>query len=104
MSEHKPYTYVTTSIDKDTTRLGIDFYTADLWVSVLDIGGKRPALTVSSREARVLVSSTGGGPITDQDLRIAREIADAAARYLADCERLHAAQTVIPGSTDEAAA
>ncbi|MFF4623675.1 hypothetical protein [Nonomuraea jabiensis] len=33
------------------------------------------------------------GPVTDNDLTVAREIFNAAARYLADCERLHSGES-----------
>ncbi|MBE3012292.1 hypothetical protein IL992_24315 [Microbispora sp. NEAU-D428] len=46
------------------------------------------------------VSTTGAGPVSAEDLDIAREIFNAAARYLADCERLHAEHAQV---TDSAA-
>ncbi len=54
------------------------------------------------------ISTTGAGPVTDADLATAREIFTAAARYLADCEQLHAEQTAddkdaIPDATGPAA-
>ncbi|MEU8386279.1 hypothetical protein [Streptosporangium sp. NPDC048865] len=106
MSEHIPYTHASVSIDEDGTRLDVSFYTPDVSARALGGGRDRPFLTLSSREAHVTVSTTGAGPVTEQDVNLARQIADAAARYLADCERLHADQATnptLPG-LDEAAA
>ncbi|WP_055483086.1 hypothetical protein [Sphaerimonospora mesophila] len=92
-----PYTYVTVSIDSDEApRVGVSFYTPGLRVSagVLDSG--RPYLDVSSKTADVSISTTGAGAVTSTDLEIARQIFTAAARYLADCERLHADQLATP--------
>ncbi|MBB2914812.1 hypothetical protein FHS43_006124 [Streptosporangium becharense] len=94
MTEPVPYTFVTASIDEAGTRLGISFRTSDLAVSVLGADRHRPTLDISGLQARVSISTTGGGPVTDQDLTLARQLADAAARYLAVCERLHADQSV----------
>ena len=44
----------------------------------------------------MVISTTGGGPVTEQDVTLARQLADAAARYLADCERLHTEQSTNP--------
>ncbi|MFF5109075.1 hypothetical protein [Streptosporangium sp. NPDC000509] len=106
MSERTPYTRASVSIDEDGTRIDLAFYTPDLSVMALGVGRERPFLNLSSREAQVMISTTGGGPVTEQDVILARQIADAAARYLADCERLRtdqAATPVLPG-LDEVAA
>ncbi|MBB2908765.1 hypothetical protein FHS43_000011 [Streptosporangium becharense] len=92
MTEPAPYTFVTASIDEAGTRLGISFRTADLAVSVLGADRHRPVLDISGLQARVSISTTGGGPVTAQDLTLARQLADAATRYLTACERLHTDQ------------
>ncbi|MEV6866789.1 hypothetical protein AB0M44_38055 [Streptosporangium subroseum] len=96
MREHTPYTRAVVTLDEDGTRLDTAFRTPYLSVSALGADGGRPFLHLSSREAQVVISTTGGGPVTEQDVTLARQIADAAARYLADCERLHAQQPVTP--------
>ncbi len=50
----------------------------------------RPYLVLESDEADVTVSTTGAGSVPADDLDIAREIFNAAARYPADCERTYA--------------
>ncbi|WP_405142807.1 hypothetical protein OG589_35995 [Sphaerisporangium sp. NBC_01403] len=45
-------------------------------------------------------TTTGGGPVTEQDVTLARAIFNAAALYLADCERLRAEQSA--DSSDQA--
>ena len=97
MSEHLPYTTSPlATLDEDGTRLGVSFHTPDLSVSCAGLPSERPFLEPSSREAQVSISTTGGGPVTEQDVTLAREIFNAAARYLADCERLHTEQSTDP--------
>ncbi|MGN9787177.1 hypothetical protein ACTMTF_37535 [Nonomuraea sp. ZG12] len=104
MSEHRPYTYVTLSLRPDSEpHVGVSFHTPRLKVSAgLLVSTPRPYLEFSSQEANVHISTTGAGPVTDADLNIAREIFNAAARYLADCECLHAEQPA-KDATDTAA-
>ncbi|WP_055483140.1 hypothetical protein [Sphaerimonospora mesophila] len=108
-----PYTYVTVSIDTGgASRVGVSFYTPGLRVraDVLDSG--RPYLDISSKTADVSISTTGASVVTSSDLEAARQIFNAAARYLADCERLHDQQSAdlgpvsspSPVAGDEAAA
>ncbi|WP_440082707.1 hypothetical protein [Streptosporangium sp. LJ11] len=96
MREHLPYTRAVVTLDEDGTRLDTSFRTPHLSVMALVADGGRPFLHLSSREAQVIVSTTGGGPVTEQDVMLARQIADVAARYLADCERLHTEQSTNP--------
>lgn len=90
-----PYTYVTVSIESaGASRIGVFFHTPDLQVTadVLDSG--RPYLDITSPIAHVTISTMAAGPVT------------AAARYLADCERLHTGPSTSsqdPQATDSAA-
>ena len=106
-----PYTYVTVSIESaGASRIGVSFYTPELRVTagVLDLG--RPYLDITSPTANVTISTSGAGPVTSTDLEVARQIFNAAARYLADCERLHTGHesadsgTVSPSVSSGAAA
>ncbi|MEU5867125.1 hypothetical protein ABZ815_38540 [Nonomuraea sp. NPDC047529] len=94
MSERKPYTYVTLSMDTDSApHVGVSFHTSRLKARAgLLLSNPRPYLDFASPEANVHISTTGAGPVTDADLSTAREIFTAAARYLADCEQLHSEQ------------
>ena len=96
LDDHQPYTYVTATILDGNTRLGVSFHTADLSVIAMNIRGVRPCLCIGSAEGQLSISTTGGGPVTAQDVDLAREIADAAARYRDECERLHTAQAAVP--------
>jgi len=82
-------------------RIGISFYASITRARARVLESGRPYLVLQSDEADVTVSTTGAaGPVTAADLDIAREIFNAAARYLADCERLHTEHTKV---TDSAA-
>ncbi|GAA3077268.1 hypothetical protein [Streptosporangium carneum] len=94
--DYRPYTYVTASIHEGNTRLGVSFHTAELSVIAMNVHGIRPYLCIGSAEGQLSISTTGGGPVTSADLDLAREIADAAARYRDECERLHTGQAVVP--------
>ncbi|MEV0145201.1 MULTISPECIES: hypothetical protein [unclassified Nonomuraea] len=97
------YTYVTLTMEPNSTpRLSVSFHTADLRVNAGVLDELRPYLNISSGEAGVWISTTGAGHVTDADLNTARQLFDAAARYLADCERLHSQQSA-KGATDAAA-
>ncbi|MEV1248573.1 hypothetical protein [Nonomuraea sp. NPDC049750] len=85
-------------------RLIVSFHTSEVRVAARVIDERRPYLAFSTSEADVSVSTTGGGPVTDADLALAREIYSAAARYLADCERLHAEQSATGKAIDQTAA
>jgi hypothetical protein len=100
MSDHPPYTYASALIDEGRTSVALSIYTPHLDVRCLGIKeGDRPSLSLSTPEARVSISTTGAGPVTTGDVDLARKIFAAAARYLAECERLHAAipAPVLPG-------
>ncbi|TMR25597.1 hypothetical protein ETD86_00230 [Nonomuraea turkmeniaca] len=104
MSEHRPYTYVTLSMMPESTPyVGVSFHTPHLKVSAgMLLSNPRPYLELRSSEANVHISTTGAGPVTDADLDLARQIFNAAARYLADCECLYAEQS--PQDAAESAA
>ncbi|MEV4473394.1 hypothetical protein [Nonomuraea sp. NPDC049504] len=104
MSEPRPYTYVTLSMQPDCApHVGVSFHTPRLKVRAgLLLSNPRPYLDFASHEANVHISTTGAGPVTEDDLTRARDIFNAAARYLADCEQLHAEQSA-KDATDTAA-
>ncbi|GHE30272.1 hypothetical protein GCM10017673_36170 [Streptosporangium violaceochromogenes] len=86
--EHKPYSYIVTTVCEGVTQVSVSFYTADLHLMVLGAEDGRPTLGLYGSEGQVTISTTGGGPVTPADVALAREIFQAAARYLAECERL----------------
>ncbi|MFG1690329.1 hypothetical protein ACGFNP_60005 [Nonomuraea sp. NPDC049269] len=99
-----PYTNVTLCVSPgETTRLDVSFYTSKIHIYNLLLA-ERPVLDLTTTEAAVSISTTGGGSVTDADLAFARELFAATARYLSDCERLHAIQadTVTNDGTSKA--
>ncbi|MBE3016302.1 hypothetical protein IL992_45235 [Microbispora sp. NEAU-D428] len=98
----RPYTHLSMSIDPgERPRIGISFYASITRARARVLESGRPYLVLESDEADVTVSTAGAaGPVTADDLDIAREIFNAAARYLADCERIHAEHAQV---TDSAA-
>ncbi|NUW43642.1 hypothetical protein [Nonomuraea rhodomycinica] len=51
-----------------------------------------PFLNIEHAGARVSIGLTHGSEVAEQHVRFARGLLDAAAAFLADCERLHAEQ------------
>ncbi|GLW10332.1 hypothetical protein Misp01_54600 [Microtetraspora sp. NBRC 13810] len=96
-----PYTYVTMSINPGgPAYLGVSFYSADIQVRASTVDSGRPYLDIACNTVHVQISTAGAGPVTDRDLDLARQIRDAASRYLADCQRLHlTARSADPGDT-----
>ncbi|TLP66064.1 hypothetical protein [Microbispora triticiradicis] len=89
-----PYTYLTIAITSDERpRVTVGFHTPALRAVVRRLESGRPFLVLESDEAYVSISTTGAGPATANDVETARQIFNAAARYLADCERMHADQS-----------
>ncbi|MER6949978.1 hypothetical protein ABZ297_44620 [Nonomuraea sp. NPDC005983] len=100
-----PYTYVTLSVHGDEKpQMHVSFHTPEISVNLLTVEDVRPVLHLSTREADVMISTTGAGPVTDHDVTLAREIFNAAAQYLADCERLYSGQSATGKATDQTAA
>jgi hypothetical protein len=98
-NQREPYTHLRASIDDGTTCLDVSFYTPELAITVFCVDQQRACLDISSREGQVSISSTGGGPVTEADICLARELAHAAARYLSECERLYARRHISRGFT-----
>jgi hypothetical protein len=95
MSQHQPCTFVSMSLCPGSApHVSISFHTPHLKARAgLVLDDTRPFLEFYSSEADVHISTTtGAGPVTEADVNTAREIFTAAARYLAECERLHAEQ------------
>lgn len=93
-----PYTYLTIAITSDERpQVRVAFYTPGLRADVRTLESGRPYLVLESDEAYVSISTTGAGPATASDVETARRIFEAAARYLAECERMHAEQSANSG-------
>ena len=89
----QPYTLLSMSIDPgERPRIRISLCGSIIRARARVLESGRPYLALESDEADVTVTTTGSGPVTAKDLDIARQIFSAAARYLADCERMHAEQ------------
>jgi hypothetical protein len=60
-----------------------------------------PILTIHDGPADITITNPGRGEATGDDVAFARELADAAARYLAEVERLAAADRAAIPADDE---
>jgi hypothetical protein len=93
MSDSGGRTYTTLSADLgEPVRVGVSFYLdGRAWFSVPGAGTDSPHLHVSHGDVSVGFGPCVPGQVTAEDARIARELADKAAEYAAEIERLHAA-------------
>ncbi|WP_157248520.1 hypothetical protein [Nonomuraea typhae] len=93
MTDHAPYTYISVALTpKEDPFVAVSFHDAEMWIRATVLADRQPLLHMSCGKASVSVSTTGAGPVSDADVTTARTLFEAASRYLADCERLHAEQ------------
>lgn len=87
-------TYTTLSAHPgEPVRVGVSFYLDELaWIAVPGIGAGRPHLSISHGDVSVAILPSSPEEITAEDARIARALADNAATYAAEVERLCAAR------------
>ncbi|MEV6979916.1 hypothetical protein AB0M95_01430 [Sphaerisporangium sp. NPDC051017] len=103
------YTYTTISMHPGKPpRVGVNIYPDDQGtVSYYPADGSaRAFLAVDYAGAWVHIGTTSETTVTDTHVKFARDLLEAAARFLADCERLrdqHARQTTDQTTPDRAA-
>ena len=93
MSDGEGYSYTTLSARRgQAVRVGVSFYLdGRAWIAVPGAGTDKPHLHISHGDVSAGFSPCDPGQVTAEDARIARELADKAAEYAAEIERLHAA-------------
>jgi hypothetical protein len=84
------YTYTTLSAHPgEPVRIGVSFSLDDqAWITVCGAEAGRPHLTVAHGDVSVRFAPCSSAEVTAQDARIARTLADQAASYAAEVERL----------------
>ena len=96
MSEGYAYTSVSVHPGKPAT-VGMSLYLdGRTWIEMYGAGEGKPHLNIAVGEASVNICPRPQG-ITAQDARIARRLADKAAAYAAEVERLAAASEAAGG-------
>lgn len=87
------YTFTTlSSRPGEPVQVGVSFHLDhQAWIAVPGIGSGEPHLSISHGDVWVRISP-GPGEVTATDARIARRLADKAAAYAAELERLCAAK------------
>ena len=83
------YTYTVISAHPgEPTRIEVSFYLDDrAWISVPGAGTRRPHLHIAHEHVSVSVGPRAE-TVTAEDVALARTLADEAARYAAEIERL----------------
>jgi hypothetical protein len=85
------YTAITSAPEEPTT-IGVSFHLDDTaWIRAIGQERERPQLTIRHGHVTADFAPTLG-PMTDSDVRIARELAEQAALYAELVERLKAEQ------------
>jgi hypothetical protein len=87
------YSYTTiTSGPEEPTTIGVSFYLDDAaWIRAIGEGRERPQLSIRHGHVDAVFAPTLG-PMTEADVRIARELAEQAAVYAELVERLKTEQ------------
>jgi hypothetical protein len=87
------YTHTTLSAHPgEPVRVQVSFYLDyHAWIAACGSENGRPHLAVSHGDVAVSIAPARCGEVTAEDARIARELADEAAKYAAEVERLAAA-------------
>jgi hypothetical protein len=100
----KGYTYTTLSARPgEPVVVAVSFYLdAKAWLTVPGIDAGRPRLTISHGDVSVRIGPAAEEQVTAEDARIARTLADQAAVYAAEVERLSAASQAGSGGADAA--
>jgi hypothetical protein len=98
MSEGYTYTTLSGGPDKPMN-VTVSFYLDDLaWMRVVGADTGRPLLCISHGEVSVNVGPAAPGLVTAEDARIARSLADLAAEYASEVERLSTATAAGAGA------
>jgi hypothetical protein len=87
------YTYTTLSAHQgEPVKVAVSFYLDEhAWINVCGAEAGRPHLAVSHGDVSVSIAPARADRATEQDARLARTLADQAATYAAEVERLAAA-------------
>ncbi len=87
------YTYTTLSARPgEPPEVRVLFYLdQQAWIAACGTGTSKPHLAVSHGDVSVSIGPARPGRVTGQDARLARKLADQAATYAAEIERLAAA-------------
>jgi hypothetical protein len=96
------YSYTTISAHPgEPVRVGVSFYLDSRnWIAVAGAGTDRPHLAIKAGDVSAAIGPADPGEITAEDARLARVLADQAALYATEIERLAlASEPGEPGST-----
>jgi hypothetical protein len=64
--------------------------TGSTWIRCCTYDDAAPILTINDGPAEITITNPGRGQVTEEDVRLGRQLAEAAARYAAELEK-HAA-------------
>jgi hypothetical protein len=87
------YTYTTiTATQSEPTSINVSFHLDDhAWIFASDEGSEHPHVSIHHGKVSVRIGPHPS-PVTEQDAQLARTLADKAAQYAAEVERLWAVQ------------
>ena len=94
------YTYTMISAGpSEPTRITVSFYLdAAAWITMYGAGKGRPQLSIAHGEVSVNIAPRAEDIVTAEDARIARTLADKAAAYATEVERLSASNDAGPAA------
>jgi hypothetical protein len=93
------YSYTTLAAGRDEP-VGVSFFLdARAWIEVIGSGTEKPHLHVELGDVSVNFGPCSTGMASAGDVRIARALADQAAAYAAEIERLNATSPAVDGGS-----
>src|SRR5436309_8094599 len=76
--------------------------TGSTWIHCCTYDDAAPILTINDGPAEITITNPGRGEVTEEDVRLGRQLAEAANQYAAELEK-HAAKDSAAAGADESA-
>ena len=77
--------------------------TGSTWIRCCTYDDAPPILTINDGPAEITITNPGRGEVTEEDVRLGRELAEAVTRYAAELEKHAAKDSITAAGTDEPA-
>ena len=77
--------------------------TGSTWIRCCTYDDHGPILTINDGPAEITITNPGRGEVTEEDVRLGRQLAEAATRYAAELEKHAAKDSITAAGADESA-
>ena len=77
--------------------------TGTTWIHCCTYDDAAPILTINDGPAEIVITNPGRGEVTEEDVQLGRQLAEAASRYVAELEKHAAKDSITAAGADEPA-